>query len=148
MSESEHIAIGRLIAMVSRLHASRTDRLMECIGLFRGQAILLIILSHEDGQTHSALADRLEITPAAVTKVIKRLEKMNYLERRSDPTDERISRVFLKADGWAIIHQIYAIFRQRDACVLKGFTPEEEQMLDQLLRRVYSNLSEESCEPL
>jgi len=148
MSENEHIPIGRLIAMVSRLHASRTDRLMERIGLYRGQAILLIILSREDGQTHSALAERLEITPAAVTKVIKRLEKMNYLERRSDPADERISRVFLKEDGWAVIHQIYAIFRQRDACVLYGFTAEEEQMLDQLLRRVYGNLSEANCESL
>lgn len=134
--------------MLCRQHASRADRFMERIGLYRGQAILLIHLSREDGQTHSALAERLEITPAAVTKVIKRLEKLNYLERRADPADDRISRVFLKEEGRAVIHRIHEAFAQIDACVLGGFTPEEEATLTQLLRRVSANLSDSDPEPL
>ena len=36
--------IGRMIVDIGRLQASRLDQIMDQIGLFRGQAILLIVL--------------------------------------------------------------------------------------------------------
>ncbi len=97
---------GRLLANICRLHATRSDQLMDQIGLYRGQAILLLILSSQDGRTHTEIAQELHISPAATTKIIQRLEKMAYLQRRSDPFDERVSRVYLLKDGQAVIQQI------------------------------------------
>ena len=72
----DEIKIGPLMANIGRLHATRADRFMDRIGLFRGQAFLLMILSEQDGLTHSEIADKLEISPAAATKVIKRMEAL------------------------------------------------------------------------
>lgn len=132
--------IGKLIAKIGRLHALRVDRFMDRFGLYRGQAILLLILSEKDGLTHSEIAEKLEISPAAATKVIKRLEELNYLQRRSDPSDERISRVFLQEEGWAVIQQIKNTFRQIDRDLLSNFSPEEQNALFKLLLKVHDSL--------
>jgi DNA-binding MarR family transcriptional regulator len=52
-----------------------------------------------DGVTHSQIAETLEISPAAATKVIKRMEQVHYVQRRADPADERVSRVYLLYTG-------------------------------------------------
>ena len=143
-----HLAsISHLMVCIGRLQASRTDQLMETIGLYRGQAILLMILSHHDGLMHSDISDKLGISPAAATKVIKRLEALNYLQRRSDPADERVSRVFLQPEGWAVIHKIREVFGQVDRVMLSGFKKDEEQALRALLIRVRTNLSASPPEP-
>lgn len=138
--ENQEISIGHLMANIVRLQASRADQLMEQTGLFRGQAILLMILSNQDGLTHSEIAKRLKVSPAAITKVIKRLESSHFLERRHDATDERLSRVFLLDDGWAVIYQIKAAFQQIDQILLSNLSSEEQNNLIRLLTQVYANL--------
>jgi len=143
----EEVKFGLLLASIGRLHATLADRYLERIGLYRGQAMLLLILSHEEGLTHSEIAEKLEISPAAATKVIKRMEAMNYLQRRPDPGDERISRVYLLEEGRAIYQQIRSSFQQIDRILLEGFSPAERQQLVHLLLQVYSNLLNYSKDP-
>jgi DNA-binding MarR family transcriptional regulator len=135
---------GRLLANICRLHATRSDQLMDQIGLYRGQAILLLILSSQDGRTHTEIAQELHISPAATTKIIQRLEKMAYLQRRSDPFDERVSRVYLLKDGQAVIQQIKDSFRRLDRATMTNFTSEEQDSLRDLLTRLFINLQEAS----
>lgn len=135
------------MADIGRLQGSRLDRYFEKIGLYRGQAILLVILSEQDGLTHSEIAEKLCISPAAATKVIKRLEGLNYLQRRADPADERVSRVYLKEDGQAVIQEIRSIFRQVDEKLMAIFTPEEQELLARLLLRLVTYLQKQASEP-
>jgi len=132
--------IGHLVMNIARLLAIRTDRAMEKFGLYRGQGYLLKILSEQDGLTHSEVARALEISPAAATKVIKRLEELNYLQRRPDPSDERISRVFLRDEGRAVIRQIREVFHQNNLCLYHGLSAEEKAVLAGLLNKVRENL--------
>ena len=136
------IKIGHLLAGIGRLHACRTDQVMDRIGLYRGQAILLMVLSKKDGLTHSEISEKLGISPAAATKVIKRMESMNYLQRRSDPTDERISRVYLEQEGRAVIQQVRHVFEQVDQVLLNNLSPEEQADLIRMLLQVHANLLE------
>jgi DNA-binding MarR family transcriptional regulator len=144
-NRSNEIKIGMLMGKIGRLHSTRADKFMERIGLFRGQAILLMILSDQDGVTHSELAKKLEISPAAATKVIKRMEELHYLRRRPDPVDERVSHVFLEDEGWAMIHQIRNAFQQIDQVLVSDLTPEEQDTLFNLLSRMYTSLSEKAA---
>jgi DNA-binding MarR family transcriptional regulator len=136
--------IGHLVMNIARLLASRTNRSMEKFGLYRGQGYLLKILSEQDGLTHSEIARTMEISPAAATKVIKRLETLQYLERRPDPSDERISRVFLRNEGRAVIRQIHNVFHQNNQCLYGGLSPEEQVVLAGLLKKVHESL-QKSC---
>lgn len=129
------------ISSLGRLHAKRVDRAMEeRLGLFRGQAMLLMTLARKDGLMHSEIAEKLEISPAAATKVIKRMEELHYVQRKSDPQDERISRVFLREEGWIEVRHIRNIFKQVDEIMVSDLTPEEQETLLSLLARVHNRL--------
>ncbi len=138
----EAVKLGMLLANIGRLHAKWADRFMERLGLYRGQAILLKILSEKDGLTHSEIAEKLEISPAAATKVIKRMEALNYVRRQPDPADERISRVSLQEEGAAVVQQIENSFDQIDQILISNLNPEEQRTMIQLLWKVYTSLLE------
>lgn len=138
----DEVKIGPLLANIGRMHAKRADQFMEQIGLYRGQAFLLMILARREGMTHSEIAERLEISPAAATKVIKRMEVLRYVRRQADPADERVSRVYLEAEGWAVIHKARKTFEQIDQALVSSLAPEEQKILIQLLMKVYTSLLE------
>jgi DNA-binding MarR family transcriptional regulator len=106
---------------------------MERIGLYRGQAILLMILSRHDGITHSEIAEKLRISPAAATKVIKRMEQAGYLQRQADPADERVSRIYLQDPGRALIAEIESVFGKLGRAMFEG-VPERD--LEQVSRPI------------
>lgn len=139
LSEQE---LGKLLVGLCRMHHTRADQSVERLGLFRGQAYLLMVLARHDGLTHSEIAERLEISAAAATKVIKRMERGDYVERRSDPADERLSRVYLKDSGRAVMARIHAAFGRMDAAMLAGFDDRERECLQDYLARMHSNLTD------
>ena len=141
-NNSNEIKIGMLLGKIGHMHAIRADQFTSHIGLYRGQAILLKILSEQDGLTHTEIAEKLGISPAAATKVIKRMEVLHYLQRRTDPTDERVSRVFLEEGGRAVDWQIRNAFAQIDQILLNNLSPEEQNTLIDLLLKVYDSLVE------
>jgi DNA-binding MarR family transcriptional regulator len=132
--------LGKLIFGIGRLHSTRADQLMDQIGLFRGQGMLLKFLSRHDGLTHSEIAEKLAISPAAVTKVIKRLEEQNYLKRQPDPKDERVSRVFMQPEGQKKIEEIHRIFQELDNTTFQNFSEEELEHMHGYMQRMQENL--------
>jgi DNA-binding MarR family transcriptional regulator len=83
-NDPKEIKFGMLVGNIGRLHATLADQYMERIGLYRGQAILLLTLSVQDGLTHSEIAEKLEVSPPAATKVMND-EALNYVRCRPDP---------------------------------------------------------------
>jgi DNA-binding MarR family transcriptional regulator len=132
--------LGRLLVNVCRLHRTRTDQSMDRIGLFSGQAILLAILSQHDGMTHSEIAEKLEISPAAATKVIKRMEQAGYVQRQPDRSDERVSRVYLRDKGHKVCAEIGQAFGMLDRTMFDGLTGPDLELFRELLTRMQANL--------
>lgn len=92
--------MGKLLGYIGRLHSMRVHQYMDQIGLFRGQGMLLKYVGHHDGfRLIQRSPKNLQISPAAVTKVIKRLRN-ELPEMSTHPKDERISRVFIQPEGW------------------------------------------------
>ncbi len=132
--------LGRLLVSVCRLHHTRADQSMDRIGLYRGQGSLLMILSHYDGMTHSEIAEKLEISPAAATKVIQRMEQAGYLQCQADPADERVSRVYLQDTGRALIAEIDRAFGELDRMTFEGLPEPDLERFGDLLTHMQANL--------
>ena len=60
---------------------------------------MLSTLWEGDGQTISAIADRLALEPSTITPLMKRLEAAGFVSRQRNPEDERQVQVFLTAKG-------------------------------------------------
>jgi MarR family transcriptional regulator, organic hydroperoxide resistance regulator len=72
---------------------------LEQLGLTYPQWIAIVALWEEDGQTVSALGDKMFLESNTLTPILKKLESMGYLRRQRDPADERQVRVSLTDEG-------------------------------------------------
>ena len=76
--------------------------MLDSLGVTYPQYLVLSTLWERDGQTISAIADRLALDPSTITPLMKRLEAAGFVARRRNPKDERQVRVFLNAPGKAL----------------------------------------------
>jgi len=132
--------IGHLLAQVCRLHHTRARTLLEGVGLYRGQPPVLRALWENEGLTHSDLAKQLHVQPATITKMIQRMERAGFVQRRPDPEDERVSRVYLTEAGRAVQEDVQNIFQSLEEETLAGFGPEERTLLQRFLFQLRENL--------
>jgi DNA-binding MarR family transcriptional regulator len=127
---------------VCRAHHNLARQSLETIGLHRGQPPLLFALGKQDGLTHSELAEEMEVTPAAITHMVKRLEQAGFVLRQRDTEDGRVSRVYLTDAGRAIHSEMATIARQVNDITFAGFTGEERAHMRGFLDRVQHNLQQ------
>ena len=129
-----------LLAQICRLHHARAHTLLEELGLYRGQPPVLHALWEREGLTHSELATRLHVQPATITKMIKRMEKAGFVVRRSDPQDQRVSRVYLTGAGRAIQAEVRQVWHALKEETFEGFNLEERVLLRRFFLQMRENL--------
>ncbi len=133
-----------LLGDLARLHFSQVHTLLAQIGVYRGQPPILYILCKKDGVMQKEIADSLNLTPATITDTLQRMEKARLLERRTDPEDGRISRVYITEKGKEVKKQVDDIIKNIDEETFKGLTVEEKQLFRQLVLRMITNLTQAS----
>ncbi len=129
-----------LLVQVSKLHRGRMFTLFEELGLYHGQPPMLFALWEQDGQTHKELAGRLHIQAATMTKMVQRMEKVGFVERRNDPDDQRVSRVYLTDAGRAVREDVNRIWGRLEDETFADFTLEERVLLRRFFLQMRENL--------
>lgn len=76
--------------------------LLAPLGLTYPQYLVLLVLWEQDGQTVSALGERLSLDSGTLTPLLKRMEQAGLLQRLRDAEDERRVRVTLTREGLAL----------------------------------------------
>ena len=133
-------AVNALVMQFLRQHFTRTHALLEEIGLYSGQPPILKQLWENEGCMQTDLVENLHLAPATVTKMLQRMEQAGLVERRPDPVDQRITRVYLSQAGRAIRADVEQRMRQVGEEMLNGFSPEEQAQLAEYLNRMRGNL--------
>ena len=87
----------------------------------------------------TSLAEKLEISPAAVAVSLKKLEKTGYISRQCDSRDNRVNQIVITEKGQDMIRRSVEYFREIDENMLKGFSEQEIQELNGLLTRMQQN---------
>ena len=132
--------LGHLLNKVCGLRHRRMHELLDELGLYRGQPSMLRALWAGDGVTHSSLAGQLGKSPATITKTVKRMEKAGFVERKPDPRDERLSRVYLTAAGRNVQSAVEQVWQDFEQQAFAGFSSEEMASLRGMLQRVCHNI--------
>ena len=140
MSRIAEETIGYLLAKVCRAHRASIGGLLAVVGLHVGQEMVLLELWKADGVKVGQLADRLDVEPPTVTRMLQRMESCGFVERRSDPTDARSFRVYLTEKGRALEKPVVHIWEEAEEKTLQGMSPEERLSLRRFLAQVRKNL--------
>lgn len=135
-------SVGYLLAQVCKSHRYAVDASLNEIGLHVGQEMILAYLWDEDGRSQSQLAGALCVEPPTVTKMLTRMEQRGLIERRADPADARVSRVYLTDASRRLHGDVNAAWDAVETRLLRGLSADEQTALRRLLQTLLNNLSE------
>jgi DNA-binding MarR family transcriptional regulator len=132
--------LGFLLHDAARLMRKRFDRRARAIGLSRAQWSVLAHLSRAEGIHQGGLAEILEVEPISLARMIDRLEAAGLVERRSDPGDRRLKRLFLLPPAEPLLERMRALGVELREEALAGLPPAERELLVDALLRMKGNL--------
>lgn len=138
MEEQKHKII-HLLGVADRTLKRSISKKVENTGVFRSQHRLLMILGKHSDCSQTELAERLEISSAAVAVSLKKLEKSGFISRQCQENDNRVNQVVITEKGWEIIDQSVQYFKEMDKAFLKDFSLEELRQLEAFLERMIKN---------
>ena len=125
---------------VDRLHRSVVEQQVRKLGIHRSQHMLLMYLSRcEKPPTQACLAREFDISPAAVTVSLQKLEKAGLVER-SLGGDDRTKNIRITDDGMAIVRKTEKLFRNIDKAMCESFSEEQLTRLLSELNTMQENL--------
>lgn len=132
--------IGYLIADLTRLFGRVFDRRAAHLGLTRAQWRALKRIHDQEGLSQVELADGMDMEPIAVGRVVDRLQKAGFVERRPDPDDRRRWRLHLLPQARQVMDGIVEVSTRLRAEALEGLSSDEVEILLRSLLHVRDNL--------
>lgn len=110
-----------------------------CTGLSASRFRLLQELLATQEVSQSALQKSLGIDGAAVTRHLKQLELLQFVNRRTCPDDNRITLVSLNENGRQHVNHFLQANSEVVEGLFAGFDPKERQALADMLERMHHN---------
>lgn len=132
--------IGYVLSDVARLIRTVFDRRVRDLGLTRAQWLVLTRLYRRPGASQTELADMLEIDRASAGRMIDRMQKNGWVERRADSEDRRINRLYLTADARRAHAEMWAIAETTVDDALAPLSAAEREQFTRLAARVKGQL--------
>lgn len=134
--------MGKLMAIL-RDHKSAVDQHVNDTKLHKSQHRLLMCLAgFGEKVSQRDLAEKLNITPAAVAVTLKKLEKAGIVSKKISEEDNRFNEVIMTEKGKKIVKESQKLFNSTDALMFEGFTEEELTQFEGYLDRIQKNLGQ------
>src|SRR5918912_2548200 len=95
-----------LINDVARLLRTYADQRARRLGITRAQWAVMARLEHHEGLKQSELAEMLDLQPITLTRLVDRLCANGLIERRPDPDDRRVKRLYLTAQARPLMDRL------------------------------------------
>ena len=133
--------LGFLLHDSARLLRRNFERRAHETGITRAQWSVLANLQRQEGLNQVQLADILDIEPITLARLLDRLESAGWVERRADPNDRRMRRLYLTDTARPLMSQFRRLADESIGVALAGFSDGERAQLLDLLLRVRTNLS-------
>jgi len=133
-------SIGFLVGDVARLLRRNFNRRAQALGLSQAQWRALAYLARQQGVSQASLADRLEIQPITLVRLLDHLQAAGLVTRRPDPHDRRAFRLYLTDKAQPLLARMWSIAAQTREQALAGMPIQRQRMLIKSLQHLRQNL--------
>jgi DNA-binding MarR family transcriptional regulator len=131
---------GRVSAAINR-KLSRNFR-REGLEITPEQWTVLIYLWEQDGVTQQELCNATYRDKPSMTRLIDNMEKLHLVVRIEKKDDRRSNSIHLTRDGKEMEQKVRRIARQTLIEALDSVTPEELEISQEVLRKIFHNTKE------
>ena len=136
---------------VFRLIRVYADKEAARYGITRAQWGVLAKVERSEGMKQTELAELLEVQPITLTRLIDKLCDAGWIERRSDETDRRVNRLYLKKAARPLLGKLAGLRSELTATALEGISPADAHrlltQLDQIKENVRNAIQSPAGEP-
>lgn len=140
LSENVKMAIS-LFMRTDRMHKGLFSKMAKSLGVHRMAREVLKTVDKEPHITQKHLAELLEISSAAVTGAVKKLEAEGLLQRSTREGDDRVKEISLTDRGRELLYKTRISFAGIDAAMFSNFSQEELAGFISCLEKLQNNLS-------
>jgi MarR family transcriptional regulator for hemolysin len=93
-----------------------------------------------EGLKQSELAEQMEMQPITLTRLIDRLCDNGWIERRSDDSDRRVNRLYLRKAAKPLLAKLGGLRSELTATALDGISPSDANRLLAQLETIKENV--------
>jgi MarR family transcriptional regulator, transcriptional regulator for hemolysin len=123
-----------------RLLRAYADKEAARFGITRAQWAVLAKVERSEGMKQTELAELMEMQPITLTRLIDKLCSAGWIERRSDATDRRVNRLYLRKAGRALLGKMSGLKSELTATALDGINPADAHRLLGQLEQIKENV--------
>lgn len=134
-------SFAALIFDANRLLLKRFEERVAARGLSAAQWRLLAGLVHEEGVAQARLAEILDIEPISVSRLLDRMEKGGWIERRPHPQDRRMRLIHTTEQGRVAYEEIKSVAVSVYEEALDGLSQHQRETMFAALATVNENLN-------
>ena len=145
MKETKLSKAIEMMIKTDHMHKALIESRVGSLGIHRTQHRILMHLARTDKlPSQKELAERLDVTPAAVTCAIKKIEADGYVERALG-SDNRFIELSITDKGRDMVKKTRKLFCETDSSIFDGFTDEELETYISCLEKLQANIRKQ-CE--
>jgi len=134
------ICIGYLISRVYAENRALLEAQFEGEDISFTQWRVLMCLRDEIANTCADISRELAHDKGSMTRIVDQLEACGFIQRRRDKDDRRLVFLTLTPSGRAAVNRLVPKLVNFYNDLLEGFSPEDVQLLTQLLTRLRAAL--------
>ncbi len=113
------------------------------LDLSKEQMIILKKLHKQDGLNQNELASLTFRDKSSMARLLSKMEKKNYIQRKQSKEDKRINLVFLTEKGRTIFKQTRPVLKKLINTMEENITMEEKKQMIKILKKVQFNFTQE-----
>ena len=129
-------SVSYLLAKLTVSHRNLLERSVREVGLHSGQVFVMMELWKKDGQRQVDLAEKLNLAPPTVNKILGGLLEADFVKRAKYEDDARSTRIFLTEKGKEVKEALEEKWAELEVQTTEGMTQTEALILKQLLQKM------------
>jgi MarR family transcriptional regulator, transcriptional regulator for hemolysin len=123
-----------------RLMRVYADKQAARYGITRAQWAVLAKVERAEGMKQTELAELMEMQPITLTRLIDKLCDAGFIERRSDATDRRVNRLYLRKAARPLLGKLSGLRSEITATAMEGISPTDAHRLLAQLEEIKENV--------
>lgn len=133
--------IGRYVSIFDRLMKMYYDRGLSEFEIGWGQQFYVEYLFDNPGATSQEMAECIRVDKATLTKMIKKLTEVGYIQVVGDERDRRVKHLYLTEKAIPAAQQIKNIHTEFYNTFHAGISAADVALTEQTLQRMVENIN-------
>ena len=135
--------ILREIGMIARALESISNIELKEFNLTKGQYLYLVRICEKPGIIQEQLVEMIKVDRSTATRAIQKLEINGFIEKKQDPNNQKIKKLFPTEKGKTVYPFIKKENDYSNLVALEGFSEKEEETTFDLLQRIRKNVEKD-----